>query len=326
MPEPIGLPGVHHTIAGENCPLSVRVAGQGPLLILMHGWPELGLSWRHLVTPLTQAGYQVAVPDMRGYGASGKPTDPAEYRLDVVAKDMAAIARSLGAAQFIAIGHDWGAIAAWGTALRLGPTQVRAVLAMSVPYAPPPPMPYADLMEMLFPDRFFYIRYFQDIGVGEAELDAADTTAALKKIYWSISNDGVAAYLKHRMPRDATLLASFVDPPPGPLSFMSDAELALYATAFRQGGWRGPLNWYRNFDRNGADARALGDINIHQPSGFIAGASDPVLVMFAKQLETMRAHCTDYRLERLIPHAGHWVQQEAPAATIDATIDFLKTL
>lgn len=324
----ITLPGDRRDIAGAGARLSVAVLGQGTLIILMHGWPELGLSWRHQMAPLAALGYQVAVPDMRGYGASEQPQDPLDYRLDVIAQDMAAIAAALGHESFIAIGHDWGAISAWGTALRLGPARVRAVLGMSVPYAPPPPtpIPYADLMDRLYPDRFFYIRYFQPLGVAEAELDAADTQAFLKSIYWSISNEGVAAYYRHRMPRDARLLESFLPAPPGPLRFMSDAELAEYARIFRATGWRGPLNYYRNFDRNADAARALGDTRIHQPSGFIAGVNDPVLRMFPNQLPTMQASCTDYRMETLIEGAGHWVQQEAPQATMDAMAEFLRRL
>ena len=309
-----------------GCKLAVTTAGAGDLIILMHGWPELGRSWRHLIAPLVNAGYRVAIPDMRGYGASDKPADPEQYTLNIVAADMEAIAHALGYKTFIAIGHDWGALAAWGTAVRLGPSKVCAVFSMSVPYAPPPPIPFNDLMEALYPDRFFYIRYFQTVGVGEAELEAADTRQALKNIYWSICGQGIQSFLGKSPPRDAKLLDAFGEAPEGPLSFMDDEELSAYAEAFRKGGWRGPLNWYRNFDRNAAEVRALPDAIVHQPSGFLAGGLDPVLLMFPSQLETMRAFCADYRIEKLIPGAGHWVQQEAPEETIATVLKFLQTL
>ena len=122
------------------------------------------------------------------------------------------------------------------------------------------------------------------------------------------------------------LIASLSPPPEGPLVFMSDAELDQYAQAFEAGGWRGPINYYRNFDRNFASSLALGDYAIQQPAGFIAGAMDPVVTMFPNQLETMRSLCRDYRLERMIEGAGHWVQQEAPEETVAATLEFLRGL
>ena len=320
------LPGERRDIQGDGCRLSVTVVGEGPLLILMHGWPELALSWRHLVAPLAAAGYQVAVPDMRGYGASEKPDDPLAYRLDVIARDMDAIARELCAETFVAIGHDWGALCAWGTALRLGPVRVRAVLAMSVPYSPPLKRPYADLLDKLYPDQFFYIRYFQDIGVVEAEFEGHGARKVLKSVYYKSSAAGIANNVAGATPRDAPFMASLSPPPEGPLVFMSDAELDQYAQAFEAGGWRGPINYYRNFDRNVASSLALGDYAIQQPAGFIAGAMDPVVTMFPNQLETMRSLCRDYRLERMIEGAGHWVQQEAPEETVAATLEFLRGL
>jgi pimeloyl-ACP methyl ester carboxylesterase len=314
--------GERHTIQGAGVPLSVSVSGQGPLVILMHGWPEQSLSWRHQVPALVGAGYRVAVPDMRGYGQSGKPEAPEAYTLNTIADDMQAIASVLGAKRWVAVGHDWGAPAAWRCALRF-PEQVAAVFGMSVPHAGAPKVEFMDVVDHLYPDRFFYIRYFQDIGVAEAELDSVDLPAALKKIYWSVSGEGVQSRSRRHVPRDAKLMESWDDAPAGPLSFMSDDELGQYAAAFRAGGWRGPLNWYRNFPRNGADARALGDNVIRQPSGFLAGEYEPVLAMLPNQLENMRAHLADLRVEVRPAGGGHWIQQERPDETNAALIKFL---
>jgi pimeloyl-ACP methyl ester carboxylesterase len=185
-------------------------------------------------------------------------------------------------------------------------------------------MPLMTLIDQLFADRCFYIRYFQDVGVGEAELDAADTQAALKRIFYGGSGAGMLARAIRQVPRDAKLLESWAVAPERPLEFMPDEELARYAAAFDAGGWRGPLNWYRNFDRNAADARALGDSVIHQPAAFIAGELEPVLMFWPGQLESMRAHCKDLRMEVRPAGAGHWIQQEAPDATNAALIEFLQ--
>ncbi len=317
--------GERRTVLSGGVPVAFAVAGEGPLVILMHGWPEQSLSWRHQVPVLVRAGYRVAVPDMRGYGASGKPEDPAAYRLDTLADDMAAVAGALGAGRWVAVGHDWGAPCAWRAALRF-PDAVAAVFAMSVPHSAPPPAPFLEILDHYFPDRFFYMRYFQEIGVAEAELEAADLEAALKAIYWSASGPGVRAGGNRQAPRDANLLESFGAAPPGPLPFMTDAELAQYASLFRAGGWRGPLNWYRNFDRNAADARAYGDPVVRQPAGFLAGEHEVVLHFFPGQLETQRALCADLRMERRPAGAGHWIQQEAPAETNAALLEFLQSV
>jgi pimeloyl-ACP methyl ester carboxylesterase len=314
--------GERRTVRGQGIDLSVSVAGQGPLVILMHGWPEQSLSWRHQVPALVAAGYQVATPDMRGYGKSGKPDDPEQYTLNIVAQDMGAIADALGAQRFVPVGHDWGAIAAWRCAL-YHPTRVAAVFGMSVPHTSPAPVPLLNLLDHFFPDRFFYIRYFQTVGVGEAELSAANTSTALKQIFYGGSGQGMRAGAIRPAPRDAKLLESWAAAPAFELPFLPDAELVHYAAAFDAGGWRGPLNWYRNFDRNAADALALGDSVIHQPSAFLAGEFEPVLMFWPGQLENMRAHLADLRMEVRQAGVGHWIQQEAPAETNAALIEFL---
>jgi pimeloyl-ACP methyl ester carboxylesterase len=192
-----------------------------------------------------------------------------------------------------------------------------------VPHSPPPPIPFLDIIDMRFPDQFFYIRYFQTPGVAEREFAEAGWEAALKRVFYMASLDGVANRSHRKVPRDSTMLGSMDDPPPRPLPFMSDAELAEYAAAFAAGGFRGPLNWYRNFPQNAADARAYGDNVIRQPAGFLAGDHELVLAMLPGQLEAMRAKCADLRMEVSVRGAGHWVQQERPAEVNAALIAFL---
>ena len=313
--------GERRRIQNGDVNLSVGVSGSGPLVILMHGWPELGLSWRHQVPALVAAGWQVAVPDMRGYGQSDKPEDPSAYTLNIVAQDMGAIAAALGAEKWVSVGHDWGALAAWRCALYY-PQNVAAVCGMSVPHAAPSPVPMMQLIDHIYPDRFFYIRHFQQLGIGEAEL-AANSEAALKQIFYSGSGAGVRAHKPRHSPRDAPLLEAWDQAPAGELPFLPDSELAQYAAAFTAGGWRGPLNWYRNFDQNAADARDLGDSIIRQPSAFFAGELDAVLHFWPGQLEHMRAHLADQRMEVRPAGVGHWLQQEAPKETTAALLEFL---
>jgi pimeloyl-ACP methyl ester carboxylesterase len=318
----MGILGERHVVASAGADIVVHVSGAGPLVVLMHGWPEQSLSWRHQVPALVAAGYRVAVPDMRGYGESGKPDAVAAYGLNRLADDMQAVAAALGAETWFAVGHDWGAIVAWRCALKHQHT-VAAVFCMSVPHAPPPPIPFLDIIEALYPDRFFYIRYIQAEGVAEAEMEAADLTVGLKRIYHAISGEGMRTRSGRHVPRDATLLESFDPAPDGPLAFLPDDELALYVARFKAGGWRGPFNYYRNFPANAAEAVALGDNVVRQPSGFLYGALDPVILFVPGQLATQRRMLADMRAEIAVDGAGHWVQQEAPGAVNAALLEFL---
>ncbi len=315
---------IHRIETAPGIMLSVAVVGAGPLVILMHGWPELGLSWRHQMAALAQAGYTVAAPDMRGYGLSSRPADPVAYDLDSHADDMAALARALGATSWVAVGHDWGAPAAWRCALRF-PDTVRGIFGLSVPHSEASPIAAARMFELGYPDRFFYVRYFQEIGRAEAELER-DPRATLKRIFFAVSGDAPkSAWVKQR-PIDDPLLPGLPEPPAGPLSFMTDAELDIYAERYAQAGFFGSLCWYRNLDLNAEQGRAYGDQRIHQPAGFLCGDKEIVLSMTSGALERQRAVCADLRQETIVPGAGHWIQQERPDAVNRALVSFLDGL
>jgi pimeloyl-ACP methyl ester carboxylesterase len=308
-------------IQSGDVSLAVQVAGSGPLVILMHGWPELAYSYRHQIAPLAAAGYTVAVPDMRGYGGSSKPADPSAYSTDASADDMAAVARALGFERWVAVGHDWGSPVAWRCALRF-PDQVCAVFSLSVPHYKGERAPAMPAIDAGFPDTFFYMRYFQQVGVGEAELER-DPRDALKRVYYALSGDApLFEWMKPR-PRNSTLLDGLAEPPAGPLSFMTDAELDMYAQTFAQNGFFGPLCWYRTLAANAAQASALPSQIIQQPSGFLCGDKEIVLAMFENALAEQRKICADLRVEIVLPGAGHWIQQERPAEVAAALIAFL---
>jgi pimeloyl-ACP methyl ester carboxylesterase len=313
--------GERQIIQSGDVRLSVQVAGSGPLVIMMHGWPELAWSYRHQIGPVVAAGFTVAVPDMRGYGGSSRPEDPSLYSTDHSVDDMAAIARALGHETWVAVGHDWGSPVAWRCALRL-PDQVRAIFSLSVPHYLGVNAPSLEAIDAAFPDSFYYMRYFQDIGVGEAELER-DPRASLKKIFHSLSGDApLFDWMKPR-PRNSPLLDGLAEPPPGPLSFMSDEELDIYAAAFAENGFFGPLCWYRTLAANAAQATSLGSQIVQQPAGFLCGDREIVLAMFKDGLAESRKLCADLRMEIVVPGAGHWIQQERPAEVNDALIRFL---
>lgn len=298
----------------ENGPviLNVAVAGAGPLILCLHGFPELWHAWRPQIAHFAARGYTVAAMDLRGYGGSSKPPEIAAYTLRAMASDVAAVIDRLGG-RAILFGHDWGAPLAWTTAL-LHPSKVAAVAGLGVPHIPRGDIPFLTLARAVYAGRYFYQLYFQAEGPAEREIEA-DLPAALRKIYFAWSGGGPKSGLCGHKPATASFLDGMVDPNPLP-AWLDPADLALSARAFRQGGLRGPINRYRAQDLDFADRAALAGRPVTQPALFLAGARDPVRSLIPGRdlyADPGRA-CTDFRGAALLPGIGHWVQREAPAA------------
>lgn len=311
------------TIESNGIRLRVALAGAGPLVVLVHGWPESWYSWRHQIPALVAAGYRVAAPDVRGYGGSDKPAEIAAYSLKSLAGDIAGLVAALGETSAILIGHDWGAPIVWNTALFF-PERVRAVAGLSVPFSGRGPMPLIQLLQRMHRGRFFYQLYFQTPGVAEAELEA-DVATSLRKVYYWASGDFVRAGVKVDKPADATMLQDLPDPQPFP-AWMSAADLAYYTAEFQGSGFRGPLNRYRCSEIDFADQEPFKEAKIAQPAAFIAGTLEPVLRFLpgVDMIEVMRGKMADLRLVEIIEGGGHWIQQEKPAETTAALLKFLK--
>ena len=311
-------------VANGDITLRVEVTGDGPAILCVHGWPESPHSWRHQVAHFSERGYRVAAMDVRGYGGSSAPPEIERYTLKELASDVAAVAPALDDEPVVLFGHDWGAPIAWHAAIRHR-ERVRAVAGMSVPHLPPTPVSMTDIFDQLYADRFFYILSFQEPGRVEAEF-AADLPAALKKVYFGLSGDAPPGGLTPDAPRDATMLSLLPEPPEGPLSFMSDADLDAYVAMFERVGLTGAFNRYRavGFD---VDADVVG-ATVDRPTCFIGGELDGVrhLLPGSDMFDDPGAGCTDFRGSTIVPGAGHWVQQEAPAETNAALDAFLATI
>lgn len=302
--------------------LRTVVEGKGPLVILLHGFPQCWYLWRHQIDPLVEAGFQVAVPDQRGYGGSDRPEAIEAYNIIELTNDVVGLADALGHRQFIVVGHDWGAPVAWHTAL-LHPERTRAVVGMSVPYT----RWRAGTMtrQENFGNNFWYIVYFQQPGVAEAELEA-DIRKSLRIIYFVASGDAPEGLWFIQKPATAKLLDGLPDPERLP-AWLTEEDLDYYVAQYQQSGFRGPLNWYRNIDRNAELTPHLENAKITQPSFFIAGKKDIVLSYGGGGLvEQMDQWVTNLRGKVLIDGAGHWVQMERPAEVNHTLLSFLRTL
>lgn len=302
--------------------LRTVVEGDGPLVILLHGFPQCWYLWRHQIDPLVEAGFQVAVPDQRGYGGSDRPEPIEAYNIIELTNDVAGLARALGHEQFIVVGHDWGAPVAWHLAL-LHPKRIRAVVGMSVPYF----RGKAGTMtsQANFGDNFWYMVYFQKPGVAEAELES-DIKKSLRMIYFAASGDAPPGLWFVQKPSSAKFLDGLVDPPSLP-SWLTQEDLDYYVAQYQQSGFRGPLNWYRNIDRNLELTPQLEDAKLEPPSFFIAGSKDIVLSYGGGSLvNEMEKRLANFRGKVIVEGAGHWVQAEKPEPVNQALLGFLKTL
>jgi pimeloyl-ACP methyl ester carboxylesterase len=309
--------------------MHVAEAGEGPLVLLAHGFPECWYSWRHQLTALADAGYHVVAPDMRGYGRTDGPEAVEAYSMMHLVGDLTGLVTALGEERAVIVGHDWGSMVAWHAAL-LRPDRFHAVVGMSVPFFPRTPIKPTALMKAAAGDKFFYVLYFQEPGKAEAELDPRAREMMRSMLYTVSGSIGFDHYRNLDLPKTATFLDSMVDPTELP-AWLSPDDLEVYVTEFERTGFRGGLNWYRNFDRNWELLAPFGDLRITVPALFVGGLKDPVvtgpeLSGEGPAVKMLGLFCDDLRAKVLIEGAGHWNQQEAPEETNQALLDFLSGL
>jgi pimeloyl-ACP methyl ester carboxylesterase len=316
-----------HSIESSGVRLRVLVEGEGPLVVLVHGWPESWYSYRHQLEPLKTAGFRIAALDMRGFGGSDKPHEIEAYSMARLSADVAAVIDALGGGPAILIGHDWGALVVWATAI-LYRSRVSAVVGLSVPFLGRTPRPLLDVYRKVYADRFFYQLYFQEPGLAERELDA-DVALTLRKAYFSTSGDASPEEATRIMnkPKDAKFLDGMTDPSPLP-AWLSAEDIDYCAEQFRPHGFRSSLGPYRNIERDWAELPQLGTEKIAQPALFLAGDRDPALYFMPgrSMFDVLDAFYLNLQKKVLFKGIGHWVQQEAPDAVNSELLGFLARL
>lgn len=306
------------TVQTNGITMRIAEAGEGPLVLLLHGFPESWYSWRHQLPALAEAGYHAVAPDVRGYGGTDCPHEIEAYTMRNHVADAMGVLDALGEQQAVVVGHDWGAPMAWHCAL-LHPERVRGVVAMSVPFTPRPPMPPTQLFRQIFGDNFFYILYFQEPGVAEAEFEA-DVRRSMRMFLYGASGDAPEGAAAPPKKKGARLFDGMIDPEALP-SWLTEEDLDYYTQEFERTGFRGALNRYRNMDQDWEELPQLAGAKVQQPALFIAGERDPVARFTS--VDAMREHVPQLRGVVMLPGCGHWTQQERPNEVNAALVEFL---
>lgn len=321
----------HRFVETNGIRMHLAEQGEGPLVLLCHGFPESWYSWRHQLSALAEAGFRAVAPDMRGYGQTDRPEAIDRYTLLHLVGDMVGVLDALGYETAVIAGHDWGAPVAWHAAL-LRPDRFRAVIGLSVPFIPRSP----DYPSKGYPqtdDTVFYQSYFQSPGVAEADLER-DVRFTMRTFLYGASGDAPRPASKSEeaghvfmVPRKGGMLADWVDPISLP-SWLTEADLGIYADQFKQTGYRGGLNWYRNIDRNWELMAPFAGLKITVPALLIAGDRD--LVLTFRGMDQVVANLPKYvpKLQKtlFLPGCGHWTQQERPQEVNAAMLEFLRPL
>ncbi|MEU7161096.1 alpha/beta fold hydrolase [Streptomyces chrestomyceticus] len=312
----------HRTVEVNGLRLHLAEEGEGPLVLLLHGFPEFWYAWRHQLSPLAEAGFRVVAPDQRGYGDSDRPSAPEAYSVLHLAGDVVGLVKALGEERAVVVGHDWGALVAWQSAL-LRPDVVRAVAGLSIlpmPRGPVPPL----LSTREKTGGRFYWNYFEEPGVAEAEF-GKDLDRTFRRLLYGASGDRPQPPAPPLVPPGGGFLDLAADPDPLP-GWLTEEDIAAYVAAFGRSGFTGGLNWYRNLDRNWELTAAWEGARIEVPALYVVGDRDRAFPGDDGIVPALSGTAPHHRDPVVVRGAGHWLQQERPEAVNAALLDFLRSL
>ena len=316
----------HRSIETNGIHMHFVEQGEGPLVIMCHGWPESWYSWRHQLSALAEAGFHAVAPDQRGYGQTDKPEAIEAYNILQLTGDIVGLVSALGEEKAIIVGHDWGAPVAWHCAL-LRPDIFYALGLLSVPYLPriAGTMRATEAMSRMAGEQEFYQLYFQEPGKAEAEFEADVRKSMLAFLYSASGDPPPEQRWRFLFGKHEKLMDTVTVPDTLP-DWLTAPDLDFFTKEFEQSGFRGGLNWYRNIDRMSELTPFLIGAKIQQPTLFVAGDIDAVVLMYGEQIKTLEQNIPNLKKKVMIPGAGHWIQQERPSEVNELLVEFLKGL
>jgi len=314
----------HRFVETNGIRMHVVEAGTGPLVVLLHGFPESWYSWRHQLAALAEAGFRVVAPDQRGYGQTDQPQAIEAYSIFHLVGDVVGLLDALGEERAVVVGHDWGGPVAWHAAL-FRPDRVRGVVGLSVPFRPRGGQPPLSAWRSTVGESFYQI-YFQKPGVAEADL-ARDVRTTMRTMLYGASGQNPTVPDLIVKPGHG-FLGEIAVPEELP-DWIGDADIAFYTSEFERTGFAGGLNWYRNIDRNWELTAPWSGARITVPAQYVVGDRDVVYHFRGggPQLVTnLINHVPVLKQAVVLEGCGHWTQQERPAEVNRLLIEFLHSL
>ena len=296
-------------------------------IILCHGFPEIAYSWRHIIAPLADLGYHVIAPDLRGFGETGNPlSDPGNatgvnlFDMQHLWDDMAHLLDALKVEDAIFSGHDWGGFVVWQMPF-YHPHRTKAVIGINTPFMPRQEIDPIEIFKAIWGEDSYLIR-FQKYGVAEKILDENPRKTLLASYRSPTSSNFSGDETAQKMWKNFELLNILkTDEKLWPGSqLLPDQEFQPYIEAFTKTGFRGGVNWYRNFTRNWELSENFPD-KIDIPCLMICAEKDPVLP--PAMADIMPKHIADLET-KLIKNCGHWTQSEKPKELFHFMKDWLE--
>ena len=318
----------HRDIEVNGIRMHLAEQGAGPLVVLLHGFPESWYSWRHQLAALAAAGFRAVAPDQRGYGRTDRPDAIERYTILHLVGDVIALIAALGEERAIVVGHDWGAPVAWHTAL-LRPDRVAGVAGLSVPFTPRGPVAPIVRWREAFGDRFYQV-YFQEPGVAERELEA-DVAETMRRVLVGASGDRPRGAGSGRPAGVLPPGGGFLDaigPAADLPAWLPQEELDFYVGEFTRTGFAGGLSWYRNHERNWALLAPFQGAVVQPPALYIAGDRD-LVVHFAgmdRIIAGLPVFVPNLRESVMLPGCGHWTQQERADEINERLVAFCRSV
>lgn len=313
----------HRSVDTIDIRMHVAEQGVGPLIVLLHGFPECWYSWRHQLSALADAGYRAVAPDQRGFGGTDRPENVQSYTVLHTVGDLIGLLDALDEDRAVVVGHDFGSRPAWGAAI-MRPDRIRGVVGLSVPFVPRGPRPPIAGLRATLGERFYQV-YFQEPGRAEAEFER-DVRTTIRKLMNGLSGD-VREVPTPIVPEGGELLDIFEDPDVLP-DWLKEEDVDVYTREFVRTGFASALSWVRNFDRNWELLAPWMGAKVEVPALYMAGEKDHVVRFpgMRELIANLKAFVPGLSRTVMLPGCGHWTQQERADEVNAALIGFIKDL